>query len=237
MPLTQNTVRNRLLTLLPASDFAALATHLQPVELPQGKMLAHRDEPIESVYFLDTGIGSIIAVSPEGQGVEAGLLGRDGFTPSCLVLGATRSPFDIVVQVAGSGYVIAADAFSALLNASQPLRSLSLRYTHVLAVQTAFTALSNGIHHIDERLARWLLMCDDRSGGGELALTHEYIALMLAVRRSSVTTALHALEGNRFITAHRGGITIRDRAGLEEFARDAYGPPEQEYSRLIGSMN
>lgn len=103
-------------------------------------------------------------------------------------------------------------------------------------MQTSYTALSNAVHPVDERLARWLLMCHDRVDGDELALTHEFLSLMLAVRRPSVTTALHVLEGNRFITAERGYITIRDRRRLEEFAGDAYGRPEAEYKRLIGPM-
>lgn len=103
-------------------------------------------------------------------------------------------------------------------------------------MQTSHTALSNAVHPIEERLARWILMCDDRSDAGEMPLTHEYMSIMLAVRRPSVTTSLHVLEGNGFIRAERGCVIVRDRAGLEEFAGDAYGSPEREYRRLIGSM-
>lgn len=102
-------------------------------------------------------------------------------------------------------------------------------------VQTSYTALSNAVHPIAERLARWLLMSDDRLDG-DLPLTHEFLSIMLAVRRPSVTTALHVLEGNGFIRAARGSIVVRDRAALEEFAGDAYGVPEAEYERLIGPL-
>ena len=113
---------------------------------------------------------------------------------------------------------------------------LLLRFVQALSTQTAFTALSNAVHQIDERLARWILMCDDRLDGADMPLTHEFMSIMLAVRRPSVTTALHILEGNRLIRAERGCIVVRDRAGLEEFAGDSYGVPEREYERLIGPL-
>lgn len=110
------------------------------------------------------------------------------------------------------------------------------RFAQALSVQVSFTALSNAVHSIDERLARWILLCDDRIASGELAMTHEYMAVMLAVRRPSVTTAIHVLEGNGLIRAERGLITVRNRAMLEEFAGDAYGTAEREYERLLGPL-
>jgi CRP-like cAMP-binding protein len=109
-----------------------------------------------------------------------------------------------------------------------------LRFAHAMTVQAHYTGLSNAVHPIDERLARWLLMCDDRTDGGKLELTHDFLSIMLAVRRPSVTTALHVLEGNGFIRSERGCIIIRNRRALEEFAGDAYGKPEAEYRRLMG---
>jgi CRP-like cAMP-binding protein len=149
-------------------------------------------------------------------------------------MGADRAPFRTIVQVPGDGHRIEAGAFGEAIAASANLRNLLLRYVQALSVQTSYTALSNAVHPIEERLARWLLMSHDRADGNEVPLTHEFLSLMLAVRRPSVTTALHVLEGNRFITAERGLITIRDRARLEEFAGDSYGRPEAEYERLIG---
>jgi hypothetical protein len=108
-------------------------------------------------------------------------------------------------------------------------------FCYLVGVQAAYTALSNAVHQVDERLARWLLMCHDRTATDEISLTHEFLSLMLAVRRPSVTTAIHMLEGNRFISAERGFITIRDREGLEEFAADAYGGPEREYETILGT--
>ena len=141
-----------------------------------------------------------------------------------------------MIQLPGAGHRIAAAPFRAALDASAGLRTLLQRFAQALAVQTAFTALSNAVHPMEERLARWLLMCDDRTDAGELAITHEFMSTMLAVRRPSVTTALHGLEGNGLIHAERGLVTIRNRAALEDFAADAYGRPEREYERLLGPL-
>lgn len=112
---------------------------------------------------------------------------------------------------------------------------LLIRSSHNLATQVSYTALSNAIHHVDERLARWLLMSHDRLREDEFRITHDYMSLMLAVRRPSVTTALHVLEGNLFIRSERGAVIIRNRAAMQEFARDSYGRPEAEYKSLFGS--
>lgn len=234
--IRQSNVRNRLLRLLPEADFASLAPHLDHVDLPRGFQMAPPNQPITHYYFHDTGIASIVAVSPEGERAEVGLVGRDGVVPAAAILQSSSSPHDIFVQVAGDGHRIAADAFEMALATNSSLLGLCLRFVNTLATQSAHTALSNAVHHVDERLARWILMSHDRADGPQIALTHEFLAIMLAVRRPSVTTALHVLEGNRLIYADRGLVTVRDRPGLESFAADAYGVPEKEYARLIGSM-
>jgi CRP-like cAMP-binding protein len=122
------------------------------------------------------------------------------------------------------------------LDASPALRKLLSRYAQAMAIQTSFTALSNAVHNVEERSARWILMAHDRTDGDQIALTHDFLSIMLAVRRPSVTTALHALEGRHFIVSERALITIRDRAALESIAGDAYGTPEREYVRLVGPL-
>ena len=236
MPLIdQASLRNILLRRLRPEDFAHLAPHLEPVELPQGMVLSEPDQPSEHAYFLERGLGSVIPASPEHQRVEAGLFGRDGFWPTCLALGTERAPYQCIVQIAGEGHRMPLEALRQAIAESRPLHDLLLRFAQTMTVQISYTALSNAVHPVDERLARWLLMCHDRSGN-EMALTHEFIGVMLAVRRPSVTTALHVLEGNGFIRGTRGVVTMRDRHGLEEFAGDAYGRPEGEYARLIGPL-
>ncbi len=115
------------------------------------------------------------------------------------------------------------------------LRAL-LRFAHINSVQASYSTLSNAVHQVDERLARWLLMCHDRSSTDDMSLTHEFMSVMLSVRRPSVTNALHVLEGNGYIKSERGYVTIINRFALEAFAGDAYGKPEAEYRRLFGSL-
>lgn len=217
-------------------DFALLSPHLEPVELPRGQVLLEPGQPVEHAWFFECGIGSIIAVSPEGHKVEAGLFGRDAVAPAALILGIDTTPYQTLVQMPGHGHRIPAAAFGSAMAASPTLRGMMNRYLQTLNTQTSYTALSNALHQIDERCARWLLMVHDRVDGDDIQLTHEFLSLMLAVRRPSVTTALHVLEGNRLIRADRGWIQIRDRAGLEDFAGDAFGRPETEYARLIGPI-
>ncbi|AJC82592.1 Crp family transcriptional regulator protein (plasmid) [Rhizobium etli bv. phaseoli str. IE4803] len=233
---TMQPKENRLLGLLPEDEYAAVVAHLEPCAIPRGFIIAPADAIIEHAYFPCAGIGSVINISPEGNRVEAGLFGRDGFAPAAAVVGASISVPEVAVQVPGFAYRLRQSTLLDLMKTQPVFASLLHKAVYVLATQAGFTALSNAVHEIDERLARWILMCHDRIDGNELALTHEFIALMLAVRRPSVTTALHLLEGYRFIRSVRGLVIVRDRAGLEDFASDAYGKAEDEYERLIGPL-
>ena len=232
----QSQTRNLLLRRMSAEDFALLAPHFQPCEKNRGGAFFEAGEPIETVWFMESGIGSIVSSSPEGLRAENGLFGRDGFAPVAAIMAADRTPHLGIAQIPGHCWNLPAAAFIEAVNRSVSLRTLLLRYAQTLTTQTSYTALSNAVHRIEERLARWLLMCHDRVDGDELPLTHEFISIMLAARRPSVTTALHVLEGNRFIRSERGCVIVRDRAALEEFASDAYGGPEAEYERLIGPL-
>lgn len=233
---SQLTLRNRLLSLLPEADFALLRHHLEPVELPRQMVLAESNRRVDYAYFPESGIGSLVAMSPQGRIAEAGLFGFEGFSPTHVALGVDRSPLKVTVQVPGTGFRVRTDLLTATAQASRTLHDLLTRYCHTVMVQISSTALSNAIHQIDERLARWLLMCHDRTEGDHIPITHEFIAQMLAVRRPSVTTALHVLEGNGLIRSERGFVTIRNRQALEDFGRDAYGLAEKEYERLIGPL-
>lgn len=225
--------RNKLLARLPQTERIATLQHLESLPLGKDLCLAGVNDEITHVYFLEDGIGSIVAVSPEGQKAEAGMVGNEGFVPLPAAVHSKVSLHEVVMQAPGSGHRIGIDAFWALVDTCPTLVGLMACASHNLATQVSFTALSNAVHPIGERLARWLLMCHDRLATDELNITHEYISLMLSVRRPSVTTALHILEGNQLIRSERGVITIRNRRALEDFARDAYGMPEQEYRRLF----
>jgi CRP-like cAMP-binding protein len=232
--LKQSLMANELLAALPSPDFEAIAPHLEPVELPKGTVLAKPDEPVDYVHFVTRGIGSVVVVTAEGSRVEAGLFGIEGYVPAHAAAGARISPHEVVIQVDADAYRMTFDGFLQSMQDSCNFSLLVHRSVAAFTVQLSYTAASNALHSVEERLARWLLMCDDRMKGGDIRLTHDYIALMLAVRRPTVTTALHVLEGNRFIRAERGIITIRNRKAMEEFAGEAYGKPEEYHCGLMG---
>ena len=236
MPPTQDAMRNRLLALMAPDDFARLSPHLGPVEMERGYLLAAPEVPIPTVYFVESGVVSIVATSPEGLEIEAGIFGREGFGPSAPLMDVDRISTRTYTQVPGDAWAVPTAAFTTAVGESASLRNLLGRYVQTLILQTAQTALSNGVHPIDERLARWLLMVDDRVDGGEFPLTHEFMAIMLGVRRPSVTTSLHVLEGNHFIRSQRGRVQIVNRAAMEQFAGDSYGKPEAAYLRTLGPM-
>jgi CRP-like cAMP-binding protein len=225
--------RNHLLSVLPADDFESLRPHLERVQLNLRYVLEEPGQPIEHVYFPEPGVASVIAILPSGERMEVGLFGPEGMSGHPIILGADHSPLQSFIQVAGSGIRIKADRLRAVMESSGTLHKLLLRYVHVFSVQVAHTALSNGRQTIDERLARWLLMCHDRVDGDVIPITHEFLALMLGVRRAGVTTAIHILEGAKIIRTDRGRIEILDRAELREGAGECYGVPEAEYERLI----
>jgi len=235
-PDQQSTCGNRLLRALLPADYRLLEPALTYVVLERGQPLVQPDKEIEDGYFLTSGLSSIVAIAGENHGIEVGLSGRDGLVGIPLLLDCDRTPHRIFMQVSGAALMIGAEALKQAVDASPTLRKLLLRYVQAFATQTAYTALSNAVHTIEERLARWLLMSQDRQDGDEIPLTHEFLALMLGVRRPSVTVALHSLEGLGFIRSTRGLVTIRRRPELEEFAGTAYGTPEAEYERLIGPM-
>jgi CRP-like cAMP-binding protein len=227
--------RNRILAQLPTEELQALAPHLEPIELEIGFLLVSAGRKVDYVYFLEGGLGSVVAVSPKGEKAEAGMFGLEGFAPTPPVVGFDISINEVVIQSPGKAHRIQVASLWKLIEHCRVLTSLLQRASHNLATQVSYTALSNGIHHIDVRLARWLLMCQDRVGS-EIEITHSYIALMLAVRRPSVTDALHVLEGNGFIRSERKRVIIRNRPALEDFAGGAYGKPEDEYKLLFGGF-
>lgn len=232
----QNEIRNRLLALLPENEFRSVRTVLEPVDLARGFVIVEAGRPIDYVYFLESGIGSVVTVSADGQQAEAGMFGREGFSPTPAGVGGTISIHEVLMQVAGNGYRMPIGKVAETLAQNPVFANLLARFIQAFSSQISYTALCNIAYQVDERLARWLLMGHDRVDGDEINLTHDFISLMLGVRRPSVTTALHVLEGKKLIRAERGRITIRDRKGMQEFAGHAYGEPEEEYRRLIGEF-
>ena len=226
---------NKILRHLSAADFALLSASLSPVDLPLRRQLENRSRRIEHVYFLDTGLASMVVSAGANHSVEVGIIGNEGMTGLAVILGSDRSVHETFIQTAGAGWRIETDALRELLKKSPTLHVSLLRFAHILMIQMSFTALANGRYKIDERLARWLLMADDRATGDTIHLTHEFLSLMLGARRPGITHALNDFEKRDFIDARRGAIMIKDRTALEEAANGSYGAPESEYQRLLGA--
>lgn len=226
--------RNLLLRSLAKQDYALLDAHLHPVELHRHVTLVTAGAPIAQVYFLNGGVASVVARGRDGTEMEVGMVGHEGVTPIAAILGAETSTHDIHVAVGGYGaQAMSAAALRDLMRGSESLREALQRYAMTFLTQVTNTAISNGTP-IEQRLARWLLMCHDRMPGDELELTHDFVATMLSIRRSSVTVTLHVLEGVGAIRSTRGLVTVLDRERLMELAGEAYGQPEAEYRKLIG---
>ena len=226
--------RNTLLSSLSTSDFDLLAPHLESVTLELRKMLEKPNKSIQDVYFPESGFASVVAVQRGGKEVEVGLIGREGMTGLPIVLGNHRSPHATYIQAPGKGHSIPASELRQAMQASGSLRDSLLKFVQAFGVQTTHTAICNARSRMDERLARWLLMAQDRIQSDILPLTHEFLSIMLGVRRPDVTVALKALRGGGLISYRRGEITIKDRKGMARVAGEAYGTPESEYRRLIG---
>ena len=218
----QHSIKNKLLTALSASDFASLAPHLALVEIPRGEMMVFPGQAIKYAWFLEDGIASLVTASRGGHEAEAAIIGHEGMVDVATVLGALETPLRCNMQIPGSAYRMPANALAAAYQASATLRSDLNLFAFSLVTQIAQTALSNASFSIEERLARWLLMCSDRLAGEDIAMTHEFLSLMLNVRRAGVTLAIQSLQGAGFVQSRRGLIRIVDRAGLAEFAGDAY---------------
>jgi CRP-like cAMP-binding protein len=231
----QSFTRNLLLGACSAADFALLQPDLTRVDLAVRQSPYGSNEAIEHVYFLEGGLGSLVARQEDGAEVEVGIFGYEGMIGTPIVLGVDRSPHRCFMQLApATALSIPAEALTHACDESQSLRKLLLRFVQFSVIQAAETAASNGNDELPQRLARWLLMCHDRVEGDEIAITHEFLGIMLAVRRSGVTVALHALEGASAIKARRGLVTVTGRERLLEIADGSYGGSEAEYRRLIG---
>ena len=230
----QDQVRNKLLAAFPAHAFESIRPALEHVELEKGKVLVEAGLPFTTVTFPEMGLASVVNRSFNSRQLEVGVFGWDGMGSTAILLGSNQTPHAIFVQVPGRGYTMPANALRDLVDRDKEVQALLLRYVQAFLVQVAQTALSNGACTIEQRLARWLLMVHDRSNDDDLRLTHEFLSVMLGVRRTGVTLAMHMLEGARMIKARRGVVTILDRPKLIEMAADGYGLAESEYERLLG---
>ncbi len=232
--LDQKTVRNRILAALPAVEFAAVAKHLTLINMDLGQSLHRAGETIDVVYFVESGFISALTVLSDGAPLEIGLIGAEGVAGVSVVLGATTSFSETMCQTGGAAYRISPAALIGAVADAPRLRDLLLRYVHAFHIQVAQTAACNAHHELGQRLARWLLAAHDRSGVAELSLTQDLIAVMLGVRRSTVSIAASTLQKAGVIRYQHGRITILSRTGLEDAACECYEAVTGEYRRLFG---
>ena len=226
-------IRNRLLHKVGLEDWDLIGPHLESVSLKDRQVLEIPTKPITHAYFLEIGVASVVAVDAEDHRIEVGVVGFEGVTGVPLIMGDDRAQHSTYMQIGGSAHRIAASALCGAIAKSDTLRSLMLKWAQGFMIQTAHTALANGRAKLEQRLARWLLMAHDRMTNNAVPLTHEFLAVMLGVRRAGVTVAIHGFERRGLVTTRRGQLTMVDRAGIEQIAGSFYGTPETELRRLL----
>lgn len=225
---------NRLLGLLSSRDYQRLLPHLHRVPLGYRQSLYRARQRLGFVYFIETGVGSLVNTMANGQAAEVGTIGNEGVVGLPLLLGDDRAPTSVYVQVPGAGLRMTAARFSAELARSASMRTVMHRYTHALFNQVAQSAACNHFHSLEQRCCRWILMTHDRMESDEFLLTQEFLAMMLGVQRTGVSAAAGALQRAGFIRYSRGVVTILDRRGLRQGACECYGVSKREFDRLLG---
>jgi CRP-like cAMP-binding protein len=232
--IKQSAVRNRLLAALPPADFERLSASLTLVSLSLKQTLFEADEPIGAAYFVETGMVSYLAYLENGDAIEVGLIGPEGMVGMPLILGVDSASAGAIVQMQGTALRISPAALRQAFNESKVLRTRLLRYMQALYTQVSQTAACNGHHGLEERLARWLLIAHDRAEGDQFPMTHEFMALMLGVRRSGVTVTASTLKQAGLISYANGRMTILDRPALEAVACECYGIVQRQFEQLLG---
>ena len=226
-------VANDLLAALPETELQRWLAQLEPVDLPLGHVLYESGATLSHVYFPTTAIVSLLYVLENGASAEIAVVGKEGIVGISLFMGGESTPNRAVVQSAGKGFRLGADALKSEFNRAGPVLHLLLRYTQALITQMSQTAVCNRHHSLDQQLCRWLLLSLDRLAGDELAMTQELISNMLGVRREGVTEAAQQLQAAGLIRYARGRITVLDRERLEQRSCECCAVVKKEYDRLL----
>ena len=224
---------NRFLAAVSPEDEGRIRPHLQPTPLERGKVLYDTDEPITRVYFPQEGVVSLVSVAEDGATAEMATVGNEGVVGIGALLDGDTAVGRHLVEVPGSALAIESSRFRSALRESESLRALGAAYARAFLAQVLHTVACNGVHSVEERCARWLLMTHDRSKGDTIALTQEFLAQMLGVRRPTVTVVARTLQEAGLIRYNRGAIDILDRPGLEGAACECYRLIRHHFERLF----
>jgi CRP-like cAMP-binding protein len=229
----QSAPRNVLLSKLPAEVLEVLQRTLQPVELEVPQPLFEPNQPIRYAYFPESGMVSVVSVMDDGRSIEVGTVGREGIVGGVLLMGTDRVPYRIFTQIAGRAQRIDAGRLIEAADRFVDLLRLILRSEAVFLTQSMQGAACNGLHSVHQRCCRWLLTARDRCDSDEITLTHEFLALMLGVRRASVSDVLRPLQEAGLVTSVRGHITILNRPALEAGSCECYRVIADQQRRLL----
>jgi CRP-like cAMP-binding protein len=225
--------RNRLLATLPRRVLSSLLPHLVPVMLPRDQVLCEADEPLTHVYFIETGLVSMVSVFDDGTTAEMATVGREGLVGIDTLLGGERALGRYVAPLSGLALMMEAVRFQSVLRISPELRAVSENYARAFLREALQTAACNSVHMVEERCARRLLISHDRSDDEALTLTQEHLAAALGVCRSTVSLAASALRRAGLIHYRRGTIRVLDRVGLERASCECYRVIRSQYERLL----
>jgi CRP-like cAMP-binding protein len=228
---------NRLLSLLSDDDYERLRSHLSPVALEYRKSLYEASRPIEKVYFPVDGVASLVITTADGAGAEVGTIGNEGMVGLPICLGDHDAPSAVYVQVPGTGLAMDARVFRDQLERSPSLNLVMLRYGHAFFNQVAQSAACAHLHKVEQRCCRWLLMTRDRMPSGDFLLTHEFLGMMLGVRRTTVTDVMGSLQKAGLIHYRRGHVSILDAEALRHRACECYDTSRREFDRLLGDTS
>ena len=224
---------NRLLVALPRDEYDRLLPHLQKVSLPLRTILYEANGSITHVFFPINGVVSLV-IQDGVFTLEVGIIGNEGIVGSPVFLGSDRSPTRAIAEIEGAALRMEAKVFQKEMKRSGPLHGLVQRHTQTMINQISQSIVCNHRHSVEKRMCRWLLMSHDRVGADEFALTHEFLAQMLGVRRPTVTAVAGNLQKARLIRYHRGKITVLERKGLEAASCECYQVVAKELDRLLG---
>ncbi len=220
-------VSSLILLSISDSDYSSLRPHLEYVSLPNHLVLHEAGGKLEFAYFPNRGLISLVVLMKDGRTAEAGIIGNEGFTGTLAAVGLSRSPLHAVVQVSGDGFRVEVGALQNTLESAPHLQLMLSRYAAIRGLQVAQTAACNRLHEIGQRLARWLLMTQDRVDSGSLPITHDFLATMLGTDRPSVSEAAGVLQKQKLIQYTRGAVKIVNRKKLENSACECYGVIQQ----------